>query len=117
MSWPIPSGFSTEPAMNSTPAITGSAQASWRTVRFEAAPKFSVLFVSGLAAAAIPLILSLYWIAFWIVSETLGPPLRVSMLGCALFLAFIWYRVPLSHAEVNLFRVLGLAAILGSSRR
>ncbi len=112
MSWPIPSGFSTEPAMNSTPAITGSAQASWRTVRFEAAPKFSVLFVSGLAAAAIPLILSFYWIAFWIAPDSMGLPLRVSTLTCALFLALIWYRAPLSHAEANLFRVLGLAAIL-----
>ncbi len=94
--------------MNSTPAI----HASWRPVRFEAAPKLSALFVSGLAAAVIPLVLSFYWIAFWGAPDSVGLPLRVSTLACALFLAFIWYRAPLSHAEKNLFRILLLAAIL-----
>ena len=98
--------------MNSAPAITGAANASWKTARFEAVPKFSVLFVSGLVSAAIPLILSFYWIAFWVAPDSTGPPLRISMLGCTLFLALLWYRAPLSHAEVNLFRVLGLAAVL-----
>jgi O-antigen ligase len=70
------------------------------------------LFVSGLAAAAIPLILSLYWIAFWVAPDSMGLPLRVSTLACALFLAFLWYRAPLSHAEANLLRVLVLAAVL-----
>lgn len=96
----------------SNAAMTSAAPANWTGVPFEARPKFSLLVVSGLVSAAIPLILSLYWIAFWMLSETLGPPLRISMLGCTLFLAFLWYRAPVSHAEVKLFRVLGLAAIL-----
>jgi O-antigen ligase len=98
--------------MNSTPAILSGPIASREAVRFYAAPKFSVLFISGLAAAAIPLILSFYWIGFWVAPDSMGLPLRVSVSGGALFLAFLWYRAPLSHAEVNLFRALALAGIL-----
>jgi len=71
--------------MDRTAAISGAANASEKTVRFEAAPKFSAPFVSGLTAAAIPLILSFYWIAFWVAPDSMGLPLRVSTLACALF--------------------------------
>ncbi len=98
--------------MHSPTAIPGAVNANWEAIRFDAAPKFSVLLLSGLVAAAIPLLLALYWVGFWVAPDSMGLPLRVSMVGCALFLAFIWYRAPLSHAEVNLFRVLGLASIL-----
>jgi O-antigen ligase len=92
--------------------MSGAAPTNWTAIRLEARPRASVLFVSGLAGAAIPLVLSLYWIAFWMAPESMGPPLRVSVLGCVLFLAFLWYRLPVSHAEVKLFRMLGLAAIV-----
>ncbi len=89
-----------------------AAPASWPQVPAQPSPKLSVLFWSGLLAASIPLSLSLYWIAFWLAPEYPGPFLRVSVLTCSLLLAFIWYRAPLSRAEVNLIRVLGIAAIL-----
>jgi len=98
--------------MSNMHAVSDVAPPNWIAGRFEAQPKFSVLFVSGLVGAAMPLILALYWVAFGLAPESMGLPLRISMLGCALLLAGIWYRAPLSHAEVSLFRVLGLAAIL-----
>jgi len=98
--------------MNNSQAMHASTAPAWTVPRIEANPKFSVLIVSGLASAAIPLILSLYWIGFWLAPASMGLPLRVSILGSALFLAFLWYRAPLTHAEVNLFRVLGTAAVL-----
>lgn len=79
--------------------------------RMEAAPKFSVLLLSGILAAAIPLVLSLYWIAFWLAPESVGGPLRILVLGCSFALGLFWYRARLSHAEVLLFRVLGAAAV------
>jgi O-antigen ligase len=68
--------------------------------------------VSGLLGAAIPLILSLYWIAFWLAPESLGAPLRISVAGCSVLLGSFWYRAELSHAEVLLFRVLTVAAVV-----
>ncbi len=79
--------------------------------RMEAAPKFAVLMLSGILAAAIPLSLSIYWIAFWIAPESVGAPLRILVVGCSVLLGLFWYRAALSHAEVLLFRVLGGASI------
>ncbi len=79
--------------------------------RIEAAPKFSLLIVSALLGAAIPLALSCYWIAFWLAPESIGAPLRVSVVGFSALLGMFWYRARLSHAEVLLFRVLGVFAL------
>jgi O-antigen ligase len=98
--------------MNDMPAISSAGYADWAAVPLEAGPKFSMLVMSGMVAAAIPLILALYWVAFSLAPDLTGPLLRISVLISALLLAFIWYRAPLSHAEVTLFRVLGLAATL-----
>jgi O-antigen ligase len=65
-----------------------------------------------LLGAAIPLILSLYWVFFWLAPERMGEPLRVSVAGCSLLLGLFWYRARLSHAEVLLFRVLLVVAVL-----
>jgi O-antigen ligase len=97
--------------MSNSQAMHATAPA-WAEPRIEANPKFSVLFLSGLLGAAIPLILSLYWFAFWLAPGSTGPLLRIPVLLCSLLLAFIWYRAPLSRAEVNLLRVLGIAAIV-----
>jgi O-antigen ligase len=86
--------------------------ATWTNVRYEAGPKFSVLFLSGSIAAAIPLVLSLYWFVFALAPESVGALLRLPVLGCSLLLAALWYRAPLSHAEVNLLKVLIIAAAL-----
>ena len=77
----------------------------------EPAPKFSLLFISGLLGAAIPLTLALYWIAFWLAPESIGAPLRISVVGFSAMLGMFWYRAHLSHAEVLLFRVFGIAAL------
>jgi len=97
--------------MSLTSAMNPSASPNWSAKRFEAGPKFSVLFLSGSLAAAIPLILSVYWVAFWMAPEALGAPLRIAVVGCTVLLGLVWYRAPLSHAEVLLFRVLAMAAV------
>ena len=86
--------------------------AYWPATRIAGAPKVSVFFVSGALAAAIPLILSLYWIAFWLAPESLGAPLRICVCGWSILLGLFWYRAALSHAEVLLFRVLAVSAIV-----
>ena len=98
--------------MSQTSALPGPDPARWPASRVPGAPKFSVLMVSGLLGAAIPLILSLYWIAFWLAPESLGAPLRISVAGCSVLLGSFWYRAELSHAEVLLFRVLTVAAVV-----
>jgi O-antigen ligase len=98
--------------MSHTSLMTGSAPVPWQTTQFQATPKFSVLFLSGLLAAAIPLILSLYWLAFSLAPESLGPPLRLSVVGCSVLLGLFWYRAALTHAEILLFRVLAVAAVV-----
>ena len=98
--------------MSNGQALHASAATPWTAPRFEANPKFSVLFLSSLVGAAIPLILSFYWFAFWLAPGSTGPLLRLPVLGFSLLLAFIWHRAPLSRAEVNLLRVLGIAAIV-----
>jgi len=98
--------------MSQVSAMSGQAPAPVSPIaRFEAGPKFSVLFLSGCLGAAIPLILSLYWIAFWLAPESVGALLRIPVLMCSVLLGLFWYRAPLSHAEILLFRVLVLAAI------
>lgn len=88
------------------------AAAGWPQLRLGSSPKFSVLFWSGLAAAGIPLIISLYWIIFWLAPESEGAFLRVAIVGFSLPLAFFWYRAPLSYAELNLIKALSIAAAL-----
>ena len=97
--------------MSQSSALNPPASSGWPATRFEVGPKFSVLFLSGSLAAAIPLILSLYWVAFWMAPESLGGPLRIAVAGCTVLLGLVWYRAPLSHAEVLLFRVLAMAAV------
>jgi O-antigen ligase len=92
--------------------MSDASSIGWAAARFEAGPKFSVLLVSGMIGAAIPLILALYWFAFWLAPDSVGAFLRIPVFTCSLLLAFLWYRAPLSHAEVNLLRVLGTAAAL-----
>ena len=75
-------------------------------------PKSSVVFWSGLVAAAIPLSLAAYWIAVWFGVESAGTLLRALVFAGSLLLAFIFYRASLSHAEVNLFHALTIAAVL-----
>jgi O-antigen ligase len=94
-----------------SPAISGMP-ANWSAPSLQAAPKTSLLLVSALLGAAIPLILSLYWIAFSLAPEALGTFLRVSVLACSFLLAFLWSRVQMTWAEVNLVRILGVAAVL-----
>lgn len=88
------------------------AATGWPRIQSESNVKVSVLFWSGLAAAGIPLAISLYWIIFWLAPESEGAFLRIAIVGCALPMALIWYRAPLSHAEINLIRVFGIAAVL-----
>lgn len=80
--------------------------------RIHAGPKFSLLFISGALGAAIPLILSLYWIGFWLAPELMGASLRIGVGGCVVLLGLFWYRAPLSRSEVLLFRVLATAAVV-----
>ncbi|MGA8027356.1 MAG: O-antigen ligase family protein [Bryobacteraceae bacterium] len=98
--------------MSESQAMDRTVPLEWPQIRAESGLKFSILFWSGLAAASIPLSISLYWIIFWLAPGFEGSLLRVSVFACSFFLAFIWYRAPLSHAEVNLIRVLGIAAFL-----
>jgi len=98
--------------MSSVDALHQTASVNGPALRLQASSKFSVLFISGLLAAAIPLILSLYWPAFWLAPESSSALLRIVVLLFALLLAGLWYRAPISHAEVNLLRVFGMAAII-----
>jgi O-antigen ligase len=98
--------------MSHSSVMLGAASAHGSQLHFEAGPKFSLLFLSGLLAAAIPLILSLYWFAYPQAPDFVGPLLRISILGCSIALGLFWYRAPLSHAEILLFRVLAAAAIV-----
>ena len=98
--------------MSESQALDCVAPADWPRIRVESGPKVSVLFYSGLAAASIPLSLSLYWVASWLVPGSEGLLLRASVLACSLLLAFIWRRAPISQAELNLVRVLGVAALV-----
>ena len=97
--------------MSRTSVMSGSTTMPWSAPHFEARPKFSALLLSGLLAAAIPLFLALYWIAYSLKPESVGELLRVPVVGCALLLGFFWYRAPFTHAEALLFRVLAVAAV------
>ncbi len=97
--------------MNQHAAIAGPGFCH-STSTSEAGPKFSVLFISGLLGALIPLSLALYWVAFLFAPEAVGSLLRIIVLGGSIGLAALWYRAPLSHAEVLLFRVFAVVAVL-----
>jgi len=88
------------------------SRGSWPAQYSQERAKISVLFWSGLAAAVIPLSIAFYWVIFWLLPEAEGAYLRVSVLACAVFLGLFWYRAPISHAEANLVKTLGLAAVI-----
>jgi O-antigen ligase len=100
--------------MSDVHAADAITPAHWRQLRVpvKVAPKFSILFFSGLFAAIIPLAATLYWVALPLAPEAAGSWLRIAVLACSLPLAFIWHNTPSSYAERNLIRVLGMAGLL-----
>lgn len=98
--------------MSTSDIVHRTALGEWPQALVEPWPKSSLLLWSGFFAAAIPLTLSLYWIALWLGIGSSGLILRVASLACSLLLALIWYRAPLSRAEVSLIWVLAAAALL-----
>lgn len=98
--------------MNDSSVIDRIAPVVSPQIRFQPNPKVSVLFWSGLLGAAIPLMVSLYWIAVWLHVPSAGPLLRIGVLGSSILLGSMWYRAALTHAEIDLIRVLAVAGFV-----